>query len=729
MKITGKVDSIIFYNDSNGYTIISIISGKNEIVAVGETHELEIGDELELNGDYVTHKLYGQQFKFTTYIKIMPKTKSSLITYIADNIKGVGKKTARLIVDRFEDDTIDVIKNRPDLLAEIKGMTEEKIDNIQIHFNEQWEKWNVFSFLATYGVSVITASKIYENLKEDTIEIIKNNPYSLLKYVKNIDFKVVDNIGLSTGIEKDSTLRLEFGILHVLNTITEFGHTCVIENILIHHATKFLEVQSDQIINTLISLQMEDKIYIEEIDTERLVFRKAFYIAESNIAKFVAIKNSIKSEEKDYLKEIDTVSETHSLVLSKEQTNAIETSLNNSFTIISGGPGTGKTTIIRCIIDMLENMKKTYVLAAPTGRAAKRITETTGKEAKTLHRLLEIIKIDDRDLESVIEYNVKPIDEDVLIVDEASMIDTVMMNNLVKAVSKNTKIILVGDVNQLPSVGAGSVLKDLINSEAMPVIFLKHIYRQSLQSDIVINAHRVNEGKHLEFKSKETDLFFIPSVNEELAINEITSLISYRLESYATLDVLKDLQILVPTKKNELGVHNLNKIVQNVLNPKLNEKYEKEINSKIFRTGDKIMQIVNNYDREFEEDGVRSAGIYNGDIGYITEIDNVKEVVKIVFDDTKCTEYKFEDLEEIEHAYAITIHKSQGSEYDYVILPILNGYTKLFTRNLLYTAMTRAKKMLIIIGSRKMLNFMAENIEEKNRKTGLTAKIKKNEIY
>lgn len=369
-------------------------------------------------------------------------------------------------------------------------------------------------------------------------------------------------------------------------------------------------------------------------------------------------------------------------------------------------------------------MKKSYVLAAPTGRAAKRITETTGKEAKTLHRLLEITKLDDRDLDVFLNYLVKNIEADVVIVDEASMIDTLMMNNLLKAVKSSTQVILVGDVDQLPSVGPGSVLKDIIDSEIVPAVFLKEIYRQSSKSDIVMNAHMVNRGEHPTFKTKDTDMFFVKTSSVEETIAELSSLLSYRLENFAKLNVITDLQVLTPTKKNELGTYALNKTIQNILNPKSSKKTFKEFRNKIFREKDKVMQIVNNYDREYQQKDVTGCGVYNGDIGYIDYIDCVLEYMIVVFDDDKKVEYKFEDLEELELAYAVTIHKSQGSEYDYVIIPLFSGYPKLFTRNLLYTAMTRAKKMLILIGNKNLINYMVDNVEEKNRKTGLKNSLK-----
>lgn len=387
--------------------------------------------------------------------------------------------------------------------------------------------------------------------------------------------------------------------------------------------------------------------------------------------------------------------------------------------------GTGKSTIIKCIIDIVEELNKDYVLCAPTGRAAKRITETTNKEAKTLHRLLEITKVNDNDLDTFLDIEVRMIESDFIIVDEASMIDTMMMNNLLKAITDNTKIIFVGDVDQLPSVGPGNVLKDIIDSNVVKTIYLSKIYRQSTKSDIVLNAHKVNNGNYPEFKNTDTDCFFINTTSIEDTKTEIESLLSYRLETFADIDKLKDLQILTPMKKTELGAIELNKMAQEILNPKSSKKREKESSFRTFRVGDKVMQIINNYDKRTTIDGIGFEGVYNGDIGYIIDIDFEENEVLVKFEDSKIVSYEFDELEQLEHAYAVTVHKSQGSEFDYVILPLFIGYKKLFTRNLLYTAITRAKKMLIIVGSKRVMNFMVDNLEEKKRKTGLKEKLLK----
>ena len=470
---------------------------------------------------------------------------------------------------------------------------------------------------------------------------------------------------------------------------------------------------------------MSEKVFLEEINDSTFIFRRSFYIAEQNIANRIIGQTVLDKKPKNYSTHIERVSEKNSLVLSEEQISAINTALNSSISIITGGPGTGKTTIIKCIIDIIEDIGKEYVLCAPTGRAAKRITETTKKEAKTLHRLLEITKVNDDDFDSFLDTQVKMVEADFIIVDEASMIDIMMMNNLLKAIDDNTRIIFVGDVNQLPSVGPGNVLKDIIDSNTVKTTYLSEIYRQSSKSDIILNAHRVNNGNYPEFKNKDTDCFFINTTSVEDTKTEIESLLSYRLESFADIDKLKDLQILTPMKKTELGAIELNKLAQDILNPKSSNKKEKEFASKTFRVGDKVMQIVNNYDKRTTVDGIGFEGVYNGDIGYIIDIDFETEEMLVKFDDDRVVAYEFDELEQLEHAYAVTIHKSQGSEFDYVILPLFIGYKKLFTRNLLYTAITRAKKMLIVVGSKKIMNFMVDNIEEKRRKTGLKEKLLK----
>ena len=729
MKIEGKVSTIIFKNESNSWTVMLLKNKSDYITVVGQTDGLEVGDEIELEGDMTTHKVYGEQFKFNTYKKILPKTDSALIQYIADNVDGVGKKTARNIINVFGEDTINTIRFKPIELLNIKGLNEEKIENLSIFFNEEYERWNVINFLTDFGISVVMASKIYQNLGNDTIDIVKKNPYSLLMFVKTLDFKQVDEIAMKLGVLPVSEDRIESGIIYSLNSATEFGHTCLKENILIDYAKKVLNVSESDIQNGIIRLELKEKLYRQTVEEDEYIFRKSYYLAEENIANYIALKSKSKNKlTEDYSKYIEKIDKEDNINLSKEQKDAIVAALSNDITIITGGPGTGKTTIIKCIIQILEDINKKYVLCAPTGRAAKRITETTKREAKTIHRLLEITKLDNEDIDMLYNIDIKTLEEEVVIVDEASMIDTIMMNNLIKAFNKNTKVIFVGDVDQLPSVGPGNVLKDIISSNTVNTVYLKQIYRQSAQSDIILNAHKVNEGKYPEFKNNDTDMYFIPTRSIEDTISEISSLVSYRLETYAKFDKLKDLQILTPMKKTSLGTIQLNTMLQEVLNPQSISKDEKSIGERIFRVGDKVMQIQNNYDKRFDVKGEAKQnieGVYNGDIGYINKIDNENKELTVIFDDIREISYDFDELDQLEHAYATTIHKSQGSEFNYVILPLYTGYPKLFTRNLLYTAMTRAKKMLIIVGSNKIINYMVDNIDSKNRMTGLKYKILK----
>ncbi len=725
MKIEGKVATIIFKNEVNNWTVLLVKQKGGYITCVGETDEIEVDDDLEFEGELVSHKVYGEQFKFSSYKKILPKTTSALIMYIADNISGVGKKTAKNIVDTFGEETVNVIRFSMDKLYEIKGLNTEKIERLNDFFNSEWEKWNTIEFLSKFQISTVIANRIYQAVGKDTIDIIKENPYSLLGFVRALNFKIVDSIGKNIGIALDNPDRLDSGVIYAIDKITEFGHTCVEKENLIKYCVELLEVDDAEISQSITRLVLSNKLYIDKVDMQDFVFRQSMYLAEEDVAKSIIehTRQSIKVNDLTAL--ISKVSKNNNIELSQEQKNAISTCLNNMISIVTGGPGTGKTTIIKCIIDILEEQKKNYVLCAPTGRAAKRITQTTGKEAKTLHRLLEISKIDDNDIDLFYEYQVKQVEDEVVIVDEASMIDIMMMNNLVKGIKPNTQLIIVGDVNQLPSVGPGSVLKDIILSDIVPTVELKQIYRQSAKSDIVMNAHRVNEGIYPEFKTKDTDLFFIGTKTIEQTLSEISSLITYRLESYSNLDILKDLQILSPVKKTELGTIELNEKIQEILNPRSENKSEVIYQSKVFREKDKVMQIVNNYDKKYSIEGKFFEGIYNGDIGYIDSIDNENEKLYVKFDDDRLVEYDFEELDQLEHSYAITIHKSQGSEFDYVILPIFTGYKKLLTRNLLYTAMTRAKKMLIIIGNRNVVNYMVDNLDSKNRKTGLKEKLEK----
>ncbi|MDD4375445.1 MAG: ATP-dependent RecD-like DNA helicase [Clostridia bacterium] len=720
MKLEGKITNIIYKNESNGYTVMLINTEDDYITVVGETAGVEEGDTVELEGELIYHKTYGEQLAFTNINKVLPKDTDALIKYIANSdIKGVGVKTAEKMVDLFGDNVIEVVKNEPYKLTQIKGINEEKAYAISEYINDEWEKWNCVNFLSKYGVSITIASKIYDSLGLGAIDIIKENPYALLDFVSALNFKIVDELGKNLNIKYNNEDRVKSGILYALYEIMGMGHTCIEEHILLDYASKLLEISNEDISNGLISLSMQDKVTLEKREDGEFVYRKSIYKAENNIAQYIILKNKQVRYKASYKKEIEYASQKQSLVLSETQEEAIRTCLNNPISVITGGPGTGKTTIIRCIIDILEKEDKSYVLCAPTGRAAKRITETTGEEAKTLHRLLEITKIEDRDLDKLIDYETVILEEDVVIVDEVSMVDTILMNNLIKALKPETKLILVGDAYQLPSVGPGSVLKDIIDSKVIDVVELNEIYRQSATSEIILNAHKVKKGEYIEFRKNDTDLFFVEANSVEETKEKLELLLSQRLEGFQNLNVMEDVQVITPIKKTALGTFELNRTIQKILNPETNSKNIRKLGDKIFQEGDKVMQTKNNYDISYDIDGTRMTGVYNGDIGTIKKIDSVNKIIIVKFDDGKEVPYEFEMLEQLDHAYAITVHKSQGSEFKAVLIPLYICYEKLFNRNLVYTAMTRAKDLLIFVGNKRAINYMIDNTYENVRRTGL----------
>ena len=721
MKVEGKVSTIIYRNEKNGYTVFVLDSEDDGyITAVGETCNIEKGDTVEVEGDITYHKSYGEQLAFKSITKVMPKDTDALIEYIAKSeVKGVGTKTAEKIVSVFGSDVFNVIKNKPYELTRVKGITEEKALAICEYVNNEWERWNLTSFLAGFGVSITIASKIYDTLGIGAIDIIKENPYSLLEFVASISFKVVDELGKNLQIDSTNEARLKAGVMYSLNEIMLAGHTCIEKNTLIEYTSKILGVEREYIDDILIKLKMNSNIVIDTREDNEYVYRKSMHVAEKNIAEYITTRIKELPGKKKYEKQIELASQKQNIDLSETQKKAITTCLNSHVSVITGGPGTGKTTIIKCIIDILEGEKKSYVLCAPTGRAAKRITETTGKQAKTLHRLLEITKINDNDIDSIINYMPETIPHDVVIIDEVSMVDTILMNNLIKAIKAHTKLILVGDSYQLPSVGPGSVLKDIIDSKVVDVVELNEIYRQSAESDIVLNAHRVKNGEYLEFKNKDTDMYFIETNTIEDTKSELLSLLTYRLENYAEYNIVEDVQVISPIKKTDVGTFTLNREIQEILNPERDGITSRKAGDRTFREGDKVMQIKNNYDISYDVDGVTYKGVYNGDIGIIQSIDNIQKEIVVKFDDGKQIKYDADMLDELEHAYAVTVHKSQGSEFKAVIIPLYVCYEKLFNRNLIYTAMTRAKQMLIFIGSRRVLNYMVDNTHENIRRTGL----------
>ena len=740
MKLTGEIVEIIYQNELNSYTIAVLETEDEYTTIVGYLPFVAIGDTIEAEGDFVEHKDYGLQFKVETFEKKLPETPEALQRYLASgSIKGVGETTAKRIVDEFGNDTVKIIKDDYKKLSKIKGISLKKAEEISESFIENWEVWQIVGFLAKFGIGAENAKKAYDKFGLNAIERIEENPYILLELDRTANFAQIDKIAMQMGIEYNDSRRVKSGIIHGLICASYNGNCCVIKSNLIDFVKNLLEVSADEIEDNIISLKADDEIVIDVRD-EDWVYLKSFYDAELNVAKRILMLDKDKNTKKisDLRKEVEIMEQKADLILSEKQIEAIAAVNDNNVVIITGGPGTGKTTIIKTIIDIYDKKGKKTVLCAPTGRAAKRMTETTGHEASTLHRLLEIGKISDKNIydKKYGEYTGAPIDADIVVVDEVSMVDIFLMNYLVSCLYKGTKLILVGDSDQLSSVGPGSVLQDLLNSEMVSTIKLDKIFRQAAKSKIVVNAHRVNDGQG--FLSKEEisqdmdeDFFYIREPNQEKALHELITLCTGRLEEYGNYDFFKSIQVVTPTKKGMLGTRALNQNLQESLNPQDGTKDEKKRGKVIFRVGDRVMQIKNNYDIEWKRDvldeGVEhGSGIFNGEIGTIIEINYKTKAVVVLYDDEKIASYESEALDQIEHSYAITIHKAQGSEFDVVIMVIPPSSPMLLTRNLLYTGITRAKKLLVVIGSDNVIKYMIQNTNSKKRNTGLCERLQEN---
>lgn len=687
MEIKGEVADIIYQNEINSYTISTFETEDELVTIVGYLPFITSGDTLKLFGKFVEHKDYGRQFKVDTFEKIMPETLSALEKYLGNgNVKGIGEVTARKIIRKFGDDTINIFKFEPERLAEIKGITKAKALEMSQSFLENWEVWQIVGFLERFKIGAEHAKKVYNLLGVNAIEQIEGNPYILIDIARGVDFKQIDAMALDLGISYDNQKRVESGIKYALIKATYNGHSCVVKENLIEFVITLLDVTTECIEDNLIGLKAKDEIVIEKRDGVEWIYLYNFYKVEEEIAtRIIRLDNSKNMKKIEHIdKALKKVEEKSKMELSEKQKEAIKAINEKNVTIITGGPGTGKTTIIKTIIDLYEEKNKKVVLAAPTGRAAKKMTEATDKEASTLHRLLGLGKLDDEGIYTRhSDYEGAPIDADVIVVDELSMVDMFVMNYLLKCIYQGTKLILVGDVDQLASVGPGSVLKDLINSEVINTVKLDKIFRQAAKSKIILNAHRVNNGqkflskedKEIEEDTKE-DFFFIQQNSIEKILQEVISLSTGRLEKFGNYDFFKNIQVLTPTKKGPLGTRELNKALQNVLNPNIDELPEKANGGAIFRVGDRIMQIKNNYDITWEKENNQKqeyniggykipqkpeigTGVFNGEMGTILEIDEKEKVIKIQFDDEKIAWYGFTELEQIEHSYAITIHKAQ----------------------------------------------------------------------
>ena len=667
MELTGEVKEIIYQNEVNSYTVAEFETDEEEITIVGYLPFINVGDTLKLVGKIVTHQDYGEQFKVDTFEKTMPKSLSSLERYLANGtIKGVGPATAKKIVDTFGEETLHVLKFEPEKLSNIKGINKEKAITISETFLENWELWQIVGYLEKFGIGVQNAKNVYQKLGFNAIDEIEKNPYILIDVANNVDFKKIDKIAIENGTSLDYAERIKCGIKYSINIACTNGHCRVLKQNLVAFCKELLNVTEEEIEENIITLKVLNQI-VEENDW---IYLTAFYTAEQNIAEKIQVLIQSKNIKKieNLKKELKSIEKKSDIELSEKQKEAVEAINENNVCIITGGPGTGKTTIIKTIIELYEKQGKKVVLCAPTGRAAKRMTETTGKEAKTLHRLLEIGKQDEENKLETVDRELAPLDADIVIVDEMSMVDIFIMNYLVKALYQGTKLVLVGDVDQLPSVGPGSILKDMINSEKITTITLNKIFRQAAKSKIILNSHRVNEGEcflkkeDIEKEELNKDFFYINEINQEKILHQVITLCNGRLKNYGDYDFFKNIQVITPTKKGMLGTKELNKTLQKYLNPLQEGLIEKQIGDTIYREQDRVMQIKNNYDIFWEKmnpEYETGSGVFNGELGTITKIDDVEKVVKIKFDDEKEAWYNFQDLDQIEHSYAITIHKAQ----------------------------------------------------------------------
>ena len=738
-EIEGILTEIIYQNEVNSYLVGVFETEEEQFTVVGYLPFIRKGDSLKIVGKFVEHKDYGEQFKIETFEKLMPKTLGALETYLANgDIKGVGPATASKIVDKFGEDTIYVLKFEPEKLAQIRGITKDKAIEISESFIENWEVWQIVGFLERFGIGAESAKKVYDLLGINAIAEIEANPYILIDISRGVDFKQIDQMAIKLGVERENQKRVKSGIKYALIKITYNGHCCTLKENLIEYVKTLLNVSEPVIEEGIINLKVNNEIVIEEREEKEWVYLYTFYNAENQIAERITKLDKARNVKKvsNIEKELRLVEERSDIILSEKQKEAVKAINDNNVTIITGGPGTGKTTIIKSIIEIYKQKKYKIVLCAPTGRAAKRMSETTGEEASTLHRLLEIGKVDEESLfKKDNEYQGAPIDGDIIIVDEVSMVDMFIMSYLLDCIYQGTKLILVGDSDQLPSVGPGSVLKDLIASEKIATVHLDKIFRQAAKSKIIVNAHRVNNGKG--FLSKEDpeleedanqDFFFIKENNQEKILKEVLSLCNGRLKSFGEYDFFENIQVLTPTKKGLLGTKELNKALQEELNPHREGEAEKNSMGAVFRTGDRVMQVKNNYDMYWErlcDNGVETGnGIFNGETGIITNINEKGKILSVKFDDEKVCKYEFNDLEQIEHSYCMTIHKAQGSEFDVVIMIVPQAAPMLLTRNLLYTGLTRAKKLLIVIGNDRVVDYMIRNVDSKKRNTGLEFKLK-----
>lgn len=723
--ITGFVEHIVFRNEENGYTVLNLAVEEDEVTCVGVFQFISEGESVELKGEYTVHPSYGPQFQVESYAIKAPQDIVSIERYLGSGaIKGVGAALAARIVRRFKEDTFRIIEEEPERLAEIKGISERKAQEIAEQTEEKRELRQAMIFLQNYGISLTLAVKIYQTYQLDMYRIIQENPYKLAEDVTGVGFKIADEIAHKVGIHMDSDFRIRSGILYVLQQASLEGHTYLPKELLTRRACELLEVDADAVEKHYMDMTIDRKLVMKQTEDQVQIYASTFYYMELNVAVMLRELNvKYDFSETAVEQRIRKIEELSDLKLDEMQHIAVVEAVRSGLLVITGGPGTGKTTTINTIIQFFESEGMDISLAAPTGRAAKRMSETTGYEAKTIHRLLELSG--GMDEHAGFERNEQnPLETDVLIIDEMSMVDITLIHNLLKAVVAGTRVILVGDVNQLPSVGPGCVLKDTIDSHACNVVRLNRIFRQASESDIIVNAHKINRGEPVVLDNKSRDFFFLKRYDANVIISICIQLIQQKLPKYVNAEPF-DIQVLTPMRKGLLGVERLNTILQQYLNPPDAKKAEHEHGQTIFRVGDKVMQIKNNYQAEWE---VRSRynipiekglGVFNGDMGLVREINTFSETLTVEYEEGRMVEYPFKELDQLELAYAITIHKSQGSEYPAVIIPLLTGPRMLMNRNLLYTAVTRARKCVTLVGDEKAFYNMEANVNEQKRYSGL----------
>lgn len=727
--LTGYIDHIIYRNADNGYTVLVLMTGDEEITCVGIFSEVSEGENIEVVGEYTSHPTYGRQLKVESYMEKEPTDELSIERYLGSGaIKGIGAALAARIVRRFKADTFRIIEEEPERLAEVKGISERKAMEISDQVAEKRDLRQAMIFLQKYGITLNLAVKIYQTYGQEVYGILQENPYRLADDINGVGFRIADEIAQRVGIRTDSDFRIRSGILYALIQASAEGHTYLPEQQLTARASRLLEVAPEYIEKHYMDLAIDRKLVLKQQGEEVQIYAAPVYYTEANTATMLkGLDISYDVADAEITQRLHQIERKTGMQLDEHQQDAVREAVRNGLLVITGGPGTGKTTTINSIIKYFELEGLDIFLAAPTGRAAKRMSEMTGYEAKTIHRLLEL----NGGMEGAAGFERNennPLETDVVIVDEMSMVDIHLMNALLKAMVAGTRLILVGDVNQLPSVGPGSVLKDIIDSKQFHVVQLTKIFRQASQSDIIVNAHKINRGEDVALDNKSMDFFFLKRYEADVIINVVLQLITQKLPKFVDATPY-DIQVLTPMKKGNLGVERLNTILQKFLNPPAEDKKEREYGDRVFREGDKVMQIKNNYQLEWEIQSKygfavdRGMGVFNGDTGIIREINEYKETLTVVYDEEKVVEYPFKLMEELELAYAITIHKSQGSEYPAVVIPLLSGPRMLMNRNLLYTAVTRARKCVTLVGNENCFYEMEQNVTEQTRYSGLRARL------